>query len=86
MPHPLTEAYTDYTPVSMNLTLSADVGVACVNISVLADGLVEKEEMFGIVLSSLDPAVSLSSEPTPVTVTDSDGEGVCTDLQSVCVD
>ena len=82
MPHPLTEAGADYTPVSMDLWLSAEVGMACVNISVLEDGLVENEEMFGILLSSMDPAARLSSQQAPVTVTDSDGEGVY-DLQSV---
>ena len=66
----------DYTPRSAVFTFGECKGQSCVNISIVNDSTVEKDESFSVTLGSapnLDNRIKLDSESTVVEIIDNDG-------------
>ena len=49
----------------------------CVNVSILVDYVVETDEYFSLVLSSVDPGVTLMPASATVVISDNDCEFTC---------
>ncbi len=49
----------------------------CVNVSILVDDVVETDEYFSLVLSSVDPGVTLMPASATVVISDNDCEFTC---------
>ena len=66
----------DYTPRSAVFTFGECKRQSCVNISVVNDSIVEKDESFSVALGSapnLDNRIKLDSESAVVVIIDNDG-------------
>ncbi len=59
---------------------SAQTSMGCINISILADDIVENEEYFEVVLESDDSAVVFTNTRTRIIIEDSDSK--CVMLQA----
>ena len=66
----------DYSSVNSSLSFSASTTRQCVDITILADGLVEPDELFSVNLTPLSPAVILGTSMATVTITDSDSKSI----------
>ena len=62
----------DFVPVQMELTFLSDAQLQCTNFSVLADDIVEQDEIVMVSLSSNDAAVPSVQSTATVTIVDSD--------------
>ena len=62
----------DYSSVSSSLSLSAPTTRQCANITILADGLVEPDEMFSVNLTTVSSDVIIITSMADVTIIDSD--------------
>ena len=70
------EAPMDYTPRSAVFTFGECKRQSCVNISIVNDSIVEKDESFSVTLGSapnMDNRIKLDSESTVVDIIDNDG-------------
>ena len=65
-------AGSDYSSESESLSFSASTTRQCVDITILADGLVEPDESFSINLVDPSPDVVLDVSMATVTITNSD--------------
>ena len=66
----------DYTPRSAVFMFGECKRQSCVNISIVNDSIVEKDESFSVTLGSapnLDNRIKLDSESTVVEIIDNDG-------------
>ena len=71
---PHTVAGSDYSSVNSALLFSASTTRDCANVTILADGLVEPDEMFSIILINTSPDVILNVFMGSVTIVDSDSK------------
>ena len=70
------EAPMDYTPRSVVFTFGECKRQSCVNISIVNDSIVEKDETFSVALAlapNLDNRIKLDSESAVVEIIDNDG-------------
>ena len=70
----ISPAGIEYTHVSTNVTLNADISTGNVTIPILDDMEMTESVMFSVVLTSADPAVVLHPETANVTIEDDDCE------------
>ena len=66
----------DYSSVSSSLSLSASNTRQCASITILADGLVEPDEMFSVNLTTVSSDVIIITSMANVTIIDSDSKSL----------
>ena len=66
----------DYTGISQTLVLPAGATRTCVDITIIADAVVEADEFFMVTISSLDPSVQFTITSAEVLISDTTGESV----------
>ncbi len=62
----------DYVPLEQELTFSSTELMQCVNISIRVDGIVERDEIVTVSLTSSDAAVPSNEISATITIVDSD--------------
>ena len=63
----------DYIPITEEIVIFAqDSLISCVNVSILPDVIVERDEVFSVSLNSDDDVVVFSQQSATVVIVDSD--------------
>ena len=64
----------DYTSLSQTITLSSATTSVNLMIAIIDDDICEPDEMFEIMLTSMNDKCAITSSPVPVLIIDNDGE------------
>jgi hypothetical protein len=73
---PVAAADDDYITISEAVTFSAgsqDGDIECVDIFIVDDGALERNETFTLILTTSDPDVMLGNNVTTITIIDNEG-------------
>lgn len=71
---PFFTAVSDYTPLTVQLVFQPGMIQECVDVFISSDFILESSEMFSVLLTTLDQAVSFSIISADVTIMDDDSE------------
>lgn len=71
---PFFTAVSDYTPLTVPLVFQPGMIQECVDVFISSDFILESSEMFSVLLTTLDQAVSFSIISADVTIMDDDSE------------